>query len=91
MFNKLMHLNTEWVPVSGYEHRTWIDGQRTSEGNIWEWSSGVMVTHNLSDNMGAEPHLALSADDNKIYDLPDSEGIGVLCESVSNVHYNDIV
>ena len=82
MVNKLMHLITEWEPVSGYEHRTWIDGQRTPGGGpIWEWSTGVLVTHNLAENMGTEPHLALSADDYQIYDLPDSAGIGVLCES----------
>ena len=72
---------TEWAPVSGYEHRAWIDGKRTPRGQIWEWSSGVLVTHNLVDNMGTESHLALSADNYTIHDLPDMEGIGVLCES----------
>ena len=41
----------------------------------------MLVTHNLAENMGTEPHLALSADDYQIYDLPDSAGIGVLYES----------
>ena len=51
-------------------------------GYIWEWSTGVLVTHNLAGSMGTESHLALTADDKyKIFDLPDPEGIGVLCES----------
>ena len=73
--------HTEWVAVPGYEHRAWIGGQRTPRGHIWEWSSGVLIMHNLVDNIGTETHLALSADDYKIHDLPDWEGIGVLCES----------
>ena len=64
-----------------YEHHAWIDGQRIPVGLIWKWSSGVLVTHNLADNMGTEHRLALSVDNYKFHDLPDSVGIGVLCES----------
>ena len=56
--------HTEWAPVSGRETRAWIHGQRIPGDPIWKWFSGVLFTHNLEENLGTDPHLVLSADNN---------------------------
>ena len=79
----------EWQPVSGYEYRGWIDGQRCTDEGGWEWSTGEKITHHLASDIGSEMHVVLSGNDYEIHDLHESEGIGALCEACKyNVYDN---